>query len=46
VISVIKITDGSYNLIGTANGMFVLQGNLTEEELTELEVAIKEVREE
>jgi hypothetical protein len=36
MIDVIKVTDGSYNLIGTDKGMFVLQGNLTEEQLKEL----------
>jgi ABC-type transporter Mla MlaB component len=36
MISVIKVTDGSFNVIGTDNGMFVLQGNLTKEQLMEL----------
>lgn len=41
MIEVIKVTDGSYNVIGTDNGMFVLQGNLTEAQLKEL---LKKVR--
>lgn len=36
MIEVIKVTDGTYNLIGTDDGMFVLQGNLTEAQLKAL----------
>lgn len=41
MIAVIKVTDGTYNLIGTDNGLFVLQGNLTEAQLKDL---LKKVR--
>jgi hypothetical protein len=36
MISVIKVADGSFNVIGTDNGMFVIQGNLTEAQLKDL----------
>jgi hypothetical protein len=36
MITVIKVNDGSYNLIGTSEGMFILQGNLTADELKQL----------
>jgi hypothetical protein len=41
VISVIPVDDGSYNLIGTEDDQFVLQGNLTREQLEELREEIE-----
>jgi len=43
VIAVIKVEGtGTYNVIGTDEGMFVIQGNLTEPQLKELLKAGKE----
>jgi hypothetical protein len=36
MISVIKTTGGTFNVIGTDEGMFILQGNLTEPQLKDL----------
>lgn len=36
MISVIKTMSGGYNVIGTADGVFVVQGHLTEAQLKEL----------
>jgi hypothetical protein len=40
MISVIKTTSGNYNVIGTADDAFIIQGNLTKSQLQELLVAI------
>ena len=42
MIAVIKTTGGTYNIFGTADDMFILQGNLTKDQLIELEKKIKE----
>jgi hypothetical protein len=36
MISVIKTTSGGYNVIGTDDGVFILQGHLTEAQLRDL----------
>lgn len=46
MIAVIKVTNGSYNVIGTDDGMFVIQGNLTKPQLEELLKAGKEALDE
>ncbi len=40
MIEVIPTTGGTYNLIGTDGGMFVLQGNLTKAQLVALQKQI------
>lgn len=45
MISVIKTESGRFNVIGTNDEGFCLQGNLTEEELQELREAIDEALE-
>jgi len=40
MISVIKVTDGTYNVIGTSNNEFILQGNLTKSQLIKLNAEI------
>jgi hypothetical protein len=42
MIAVIKVTDGSFNVIGTDDDMFIIQGNLTEAQLKELIKAARE----
>ena len=42
VITVIRTDSGNFNLFGTHDGGFSLQGNLTEAELRELIKAAKE----
>lgn len=37
MILVRKVTNGTYNVIATNNGEFILQGNLTELELRDLQ---------
>jgi hypothetical protein len=48
MISVIKTDHGTYNLFGTRDGAFCLEGNLTELELEELgrkiQLLLKEVQ--
>lgn len=39
-IAVIKTTSGSYNVFGTEDEMFVIQGNLTFEQLKKLKVEV------
>lgn len=46
MISVIPTDSGNFNLFGTRDGAFTLQGNLTEEELDELAAAIKAAKKE
>lgn len=41
MISVIKVASGGYNVIGTSDGLFTIQGHLSEQQLKEL---IKEAR--
>jgi hypothetical protein len=36
-------TSGNYNVIGIEDGQFILQGNLTEEQLKELAKEIRKV---
>jgi hypothetical protein len=45
VIAVIRTDSGNFNVIGTADDMFVIQGNLTEEQLLELREKIDEALE-
>ena len=40
MITVIRTDSGTYNLFGTRDDSFVLQGNLTEKELRELHTQI------
>jgi hypothetical protein len=40
MISVIKTSSGGYNILGTADGVFVIQGHLTKEQLKELRTEI------
>lgn len=40
MIAVIRTDSGNYNLFGTADDAFILQGNLTEAQLKELAKAI------
>lgn len=46
MIAVIRTDSGNYNVIGTADDMFVIEGNLTEKQLRELikaaQAALKE----
>ena len=44
MISVIRTDSGSYNLFGTRDNGFILQGNVTEEELDELAKAIEKAK--
>ena len=46
MISITKVTNGSYNVFGTSDGAFVLQGNLTKDELKQLKAEIIRVMKE
>lgn len=46
MLALIRTVHGTYNLIGTDEGMFYVQGNLTLEQLRELYDAIRKELEE
>jgi hypothetical protein len=46
MISVIKTVHKTFNVIGTDDGLFILQGNLTEDQLRELIAEAKKALEE